>query len=81
MGKYALTACAIRLIWRMPRSCFFDGSGDNVIPASVRLALRVLDRRADQQRLVDGVAQLNGGRGRAAQMSHRDGNDISAGFA
>jgi len=58
---------------------FFDGSGDHVVPASVRLALRVLNRRADQRRLVDGVAQLNGGCGRAAQMSHRDGNDIVAG--
>ena len=80
-GKYSLTACAIRSLWRMPRRCFFDGSSDNVVPASVRLALRILNRRADQQRLVDGVAQLNGGCGRAAQMSHRDGNDISAGSA
>ena len=63
------------------RECFFDGSDHNVVPASVRLALRVLNRRADQQRLVDGVAQLNGGCGRAAQMSHRDGNDIGAGSA
>ena len=54
IGKYALTACAIRSLWRMPRRCFFDGSGDNVVSASVRLALRVLNRRADQQRLVDG---------------------------
>src|SRR3981189_897709 len=51
---------------------FFDGSGEHVVPASVRLALRVLNRRADQQRLVDGVAQLNGGCGRAAQMIHRE---------
>ena len=58
---------------------FLDGS--NVVPASVRLALRMLNRRADQQRLVDGVTQLNGGCGRAAQMSHRDGNDIGAGPA
>ena len=36
---------------------------------------------ADRQRLVDGVAQLNGGCGRAAQISHRDGNDIGAGSA
>jgi hypothetical protein len=36
---------------------------------------------ADQQRLVDGVAQLNGGCGRAAQISHREGNDIGAGSA
>ena len=36
------------------RRCFFDGSGDNVVPASVRLALMVLNRRAEQQRLVDG---------------------------
>ena len=81
IGKYTLTACAIRSLWRIPREVFFDGSGDHVVPASVRLALRVLNRRADQQRLVDGVAQLNGGCGRAAQMSHRDGNDISAGSA
>ena len=64
-----------------PRRYFFDGSEHNVVPASVRLALRVLNRRADQQRLVDGIAQLNSGCGRAAQMSHRDGNDIGGGSA
>jgi hypothetical protein len=37
----------------------------------------MLNRRTDQQRLVDGLAQLNGGG--ATQVSHRDRNNISAG--
>jgi len=41
--------------------------------------LGILNRRANQQRLVDGIAQLNGGGGGAAQVSHRDRNNISAG--
>ena len=61
--------------------CWF---GDNAAakissPKSVRLALGILKRPADQQRLVDSITQLNGGGSGAAQMSHRDGNDISAG--
>lgn len=78
LGKYTSTAGAIRSRWRHAE-VFFRRLGRNVVPASVRLALGVLNRRADQQRLVDGIAQLNGGCGRAAQMSHRDRNDISTG--
>src|SRR5450755_4450400 len=53
-------------------------SAANAVPESVRLALGILNRRADQQCLVDGIAQLNGGGGGATQMGHRDGNDIGA---
>src|SRR5450432_63764 len=53
-------------------------SAANAVPESVRVALGILNRRADQQCLVDGIAQLNGGGGGATQMGHRDGNDIGA---
>jgi hypothetical protein len=52
-----------------------ETSAANAVPESVRLALGILNRRADQQCLVDGIAQLNGGGGGATQMGHRDGND------
>src|SRR5229473_3032008 len=55
-----------------------ETSAANAVPESVRLALGILNRRADQQCLVDGITQLNGGRGGATQMGHRDGNDIGA---
>jgi hypothetical protein len=61
------------------RSELFLWPDDDPAPVSVRLALGILNGRADQQRLVDGIAQLNGGGGGAAQVSHRDRNNISAG--
>ena len=55
-----------------------EASFANAVPESARLALGILNRRADQRCLVDGIAQLNRGGGGATQMGHRDGNDIGA---
>jgi hypothetical protein len=63
----------------LSKTSFGETSAANAVPESVRVALAILNRRADQQCLVDGIAQLNGGRGGATQMGHRDGNDIGTG--